>query len=116
MAENENLAKCSIELTDSIQSWIEKRLKTVETLRSLADQLLKHDKNVHIAKVSGSSLSIAGFFLIATGFGLAPVTLGTSMILSAAGGAMCAGGGTTAAGSSIVNDFQDKACTGTGDY
>ena len=90
---NENLSKCSpIELTDSIQSWIPKRLKTVDTCRSLADQLHKHDKNVHIAKVSGSSFSIAGFVLIAVGFGLAPVTLGTSTILSAVGGAMCAGG------------------------
>ena len=100
---NENLSKCSpIELTDSIQSWIPKRLKTVDTCRSLADQLHKHDKNVHIAKVSGSSFSIAGFVLIAVGFGLAPVTLGTSTILSAVGGAMCAGGGTTAADSSLL--------------
>ena len=100
---NENLAKCSpIELTVSIQSWIPKRLKTIDTCRSLADQLHKHDKNVHIAKVSGSSFSIAGFVLIAVGFGLAPVTLGTSTILSAVGGAMCAGGSTTAAGSSLA--------------
>ena len=91
-----------IELTDSIQSWIPKRLKTIDTCRSLADQLHKHDKNVHIAKVSGSSFSIAGFVLIAVGFGLAPVTLGTSTILSAVGGAVCAGGGTTAAGSSLA--------------
>ena len=40
--------------------------------------------------------------MIAVGFGLAPVTLGTSTILSAVGGAMCAGGGTTAAGSSLA--------------
>ena len=39
---------------------------------------------------------------MATGFGLAPVTLGTSTILSAVGGAMCAAGGATAAGSSLV--------------
>ena len=102
MALSENLEKSLIELTDSIQSCIEKRLKTVETLRSLANELNEHDKNVNIAKVSGSSFSIAGFVLIAVGFGLAPVTLGTSMILSAVGGAMCAGGGTTAAGSSLL--------------
>ena len=40
--------------------------------------------------------------MIAVGFGLAPVTLGTSTILSAVGGAMCAGGGTTAADSSLL--------------
>ena len=99
---NENLERCSNELTESIQSWAEKRPETIEALRSLAQELLEHDKNVHIAKVSGSSFSIAGFVLVATGFGLAPVTLGTSTILSAVGGAMCAAGGATAAGSGLV--------------
>ena len=99
---NENLERCSNELTESIQSWAEKRPETIEALRSLAQELLEHDKNVHIAKVSGSSFSIAGFVLAATGFGLAPVTFGTSAILSAVGGAMCAAGGATAAGSGLV--------------
>ena len=99
---NENLERCSNELKESIQSWAEKRPETIEALRSLAQELLEHDKNVHIAKVSGSSFSIAGFVLVATGFGLAPVTLGTSTILSAVGGAMCAAGGATAAGSGLV--------------
>ena len=99
---NENLERCSNELTESIQSWAEKRPETVEALRNLAQELLEHDKNIHIAKVSGSSFSIAGFVLVATGFGLAPVTFGTSAILSAVGGAMCAAGGATAAGSSLV--------------
>ena len=99
---NENLERCSNELTESIQSWAEKRPETIEALRSLAQELLEHDKNVHIAKVSGSSFSIAGFVLVATGFGLAPVTFGTSTILSAIGGAMCAAGGATAAGSGLV--------------
>ena len=106
MAQNENLKenleRCSNELTESIQSWTEKRPETIEALRSLAQELLEHDKNVHIAKVSGSSFSIAGFVLVATGFGLAPVTFGTSTILSAVGGAMCAAGGATAAGSGLV--------------
>ena len=99
---NENLERCSNELTETIQSWAEKRPETIEALRSLAQELLEHDKNVHIAKVSGSSFSIAGFVLVATGFGLAPVTFGTSTILSAVGGAMCAAGGATAAGSGLV--------------
>ena len=99
---NENLERCSNELTESIQSWAEKRPETIEALRSLAQELLEHDKNVHIAKVSGSFFSIAGFVLVATGFGLAPVTFGTSTILSAVGGAMCAAGGATAAGSGLV--------------
>ena len=104
MARNKNLEKSLVKLTESMQSGVEKRVETVETLKSLANELYEHDKNVNIAKVSGSSFSIAGFVLIAVGFGLAPVTLGTSTILSAVGGAMCAGGGTTAAGSSLLRN------------
>ena len=104
MADNNNLERSLIELTESLQSSVEKRLETLETVRSLANELNEHDKNVHIAKVSGSSFSIAGFVLIAVGFGLAPVTLGTFTILSAVGGAMCTGGGTTAAGSSLLRN------------
>ena len=104
MARNNNLERSLIELTESMQSSVEKHLETLETVWSLANELNEHDKNVHIAKVSGSSFSIAGFVLIAVGFGLAPVTLGTSTILSAVGGAMCAGGGTTAAGSSLLRN------------
>ena len=50
------------------------------------------------------------FVLVATGFGLAPVSFGTSLILSAVGGLMCAGGGATAAGSSIAESkiFKSK--------
>ena len=98
---SKKLVRRSNELLESIHSWAKKRVETVQVLRGLTDELLG-DKNVHIAKVSGSSFSIAGFVLMATGFGLAPVTLGTSTILSAVGGAMCAAGGATAAGSSLV--------------
>lgn len=108
-----DLVICSTELICSIRQWSVKRRETVETLRSLADELMEHYKNVHIAKVSGSSASIGGFVMLATGFGLAPVTLGTSLILSAVGGAICAGGGATVAGSSIVQTkiFKTKLAT-----
>ncbi|KAJ7371169.1 hypothetical protein OS493_027858 [Desmophyllum pertusum] len=108
-----DLVTCSTELTSSIRLWSAKRRETVQTLRSLADELMEHYKNVHIAKVSGSSASIGGFILVATGFGLAAVSLGTSLILSAVGGAICAGGGATVAGSSIVQTkiFKTKLAT-----
>ena len=88
----------------SIRLWSVKRRETIQTLRRLADELMEHHKNVHIAKVSGSSASVVGFILVATGFGLASaaVSLGTSLILSAVGGAFCSAGGATIAGSSIA--------------
>ena len=108
-----DLVTCTTELTTSIRLWSVKRRETVQTLRSLADELMEHHKNVHIAKVSGSSASIGGFVLVATGFGLAAASLGTSLILSAIGGAICAGGGATVAGSSIVQSkiFKTKLAT-----
>ena len=99
---SKKLVRRSNELLESIHSWAKKRVETVQVLRGLADELMGHDKNVHVAKVSGSSFSIAGFVLMATGFGLSPVTLGTSTILSAVAGAMWAAGGATAAGSALV--------------
>ncbi|KAJ7318279.1 hypothetical protein OS493_038014 [Desmophyllum pertusum] len=98
----ERSAELTSELTSSIRLWSVKRRGTVQTLRSLADELMEHHKNVHIAKLSGSSISIGGFILVATGFGLAAVTVGTSLILSAVGGAISAGGGATVAGSGIA--------------
>lgn len=108
-----DLVTCTTQLTSSIRQWSVKRQETIETLRSLADELMEHYKNVHIAKISGSSASIGGFVLAATGFGLAAVSLGTSLILSAVGGAICAGGGATVAGSSIVQSkiFKTKLAT-----
>lgn len=108
-----DLVTCTTQLTSSIQQWSVKRRETIQTLRSLADELMEHYKNVHIAKISGSSASIGGFALVATGFGLAAVSLGTSLILSAIGGAICAGGGATVAGSSIVQSkiFKTKLAT-----
>lgn len=102
--------RCSTELSSSIKAWASKREEAIQSLRNLADELMQHHKNVHIAKVSGSSTSIAGFGLVATGFGLAPVSFGTSLILSAVGGAVCAGGGMTAAGASIAGSriFKSK--------
>ena len=49
MALSKNLKKPLSELTEGIQLCVEKRLETLETVRSLANELNEHDKNVHIA-------------------------------------------------------------------
>ena len=53
-----DLVTYTTELTSSIRLWSVKCRETVQTLRSLADELMEHHKNVHIAKVSGLSASI----------------------------------------------------------
>ena len=62
---------------------------------------MNHHKNVCIAQAAGSSTAIAGFVLVAVGFGLSFATFRASLLLSGVGGGICAAGGLTAAGSSI---------------
>ena len=101
MGEQSKLLKQAEELKPLVDDWIRKRKASVETLRELADELMNHHKNVCIAQAAGSSTAIAGFVLVAVGFGLSFATFGASLLLSGVGGGICAAGGLTAAGSSI---------------
>ena len=96
------LSKQVVQLKAKVHDWIPKRKATVRTLRSLADKLMEHHNNVQIAKVAGSSASIAGAVVAGVGFGLSFVTFGTSLILTAVGAGVAAAGGLTGAGSSIA--------------
>jgi len=102
MAVQSTLSTRAEELNFLVHDWIPKRKRTVQTLREVADKLMAHHKNVCIAKSTGSSASLVGFVLVAVGFGLSFVTLGSSLILSAVGGGICAAGGLTTTGSSIT--------------
>ena len=102
MAVQSRLSTRAEELNILVHDWIPKRKKTVQTLRDAADTLKAHHKNICIAKLTGSSTAIAGFVLVAVGFGLSFVTFGSSLILSVVGGGICAAGGLTTAGSSIT--------------
>lgn len=70
MGEQSKLLKQAEELKPLVDDWIRKRKASVETLRELADELMNHHKNVCIAQAAGSSTAIAGFVLVAVGFGL----------------------------------------------
>lgn len=85
-----------------VHDWIPKRKASVQTLRALADILMNHHNNVNIAKVSGASVSVAGTVVAGVGFGLAFVTFGASLILSAVGLGVAVAGGVTSAGSMIA--------------
>ena len=94
-------------LRSKASDWIPKREVTVHTLRVLADGLQKHNDNVSIAQVAGSSTAIAAAIIGAVGFGLSFVTGGASLV--AAAGIICgigagfgAPGGVVNAGSSIT--------------
>ncbi|XP_078348481.1 uncharacterized protein LOC144633503 [Oculina patagonica] len=103
MAKQSKLLNEQVEqLKAMIHDWISKRKNSVTTLRDFANKLVLHHNNLCIAKVTGSSTAIMGFFLTAVGFGLSFVTFGTSLIISAVGLGVGATGGLTSAGSMIA--------------
>lgn len=102
MAEKRKLLQQAKQLKEKLREWIPKREASVRTLRALADKLMEHHNNVHIAKVAGSSASVAGFVLTSVGFGLSFFTFGASLVLSGIGIGVGAAGGVTNAGSMIA--------------
>ena len=102
MVEQSKLLQQAEQLKIKIHEWIPKRKASVHTLRVLADKLMEHHNNVHIAKVAGSAASVVGFVLTTVGFGLSFVTFGASLALSGVGLGVGAAGGVTNAGSMIA--------------
>ena len=108
MAEQRKLLQQVEQLKEKFNEWIPKREASVRTLRALADKLMEHHNNVHIAKVAGSSASVAGFVLTSVGFGLSFFTFGASLVLSGIGIGVGAAGGVTNAGSMIAEAYIQK--------
>ena len=69
---------------------------------------MEHHKNVCMANVAGSFVSIAGFAVGATGFALSFVTFGASLALCGAGAVFGAGGGLVNLGSSLTEGYLQK--------
>ena len=57
MARNKNLEKSLIELTESMQSGVEKRLETLEAVRSLANELTSSETQ---GQIKGARESLNG--------------------------------------------------------
>ncbi|XP_029381103.1 apolipoprotein L1 isoform X3 [Echeneis naucrates] len=77
-------------------------------LNSIADGLDKFNKNTKIAQITGGSTSAIGGVATITGLALAPVTLGTSLIVTAVGLGVAAAGGLTSAGAGISNQVNNS--------
>ncbi|XP_041659884.1 apolipoprotein L1 isoform X2 [Cheilinus undulatus] len=80
-------------------------------LNSIADGLDKFSKNTKIAQITGGSTSAIGGVATIAGLALAPVTMGTSLIVTAVGLGVATAGGLTSAGAGItnqVNNSQDR--------
>ncbi|XP_022613834.1 uncharacterized protein LOC111231114 isoform X2 [Seriola dumerili] len=77
-------------------------------LNGIADALDKFNKNTKIAQITGGSTSAIGGVATIAGLALAPVTLGTSLIVTAVGLGVAAAGGLTSAGAGISNQVNNS--------
>eukprot|EP00066_Takifugu_rubripes_P026068 XP_011615334.1 PREDICTED: uncharacterized protein LOC105418219 isoform X4 [Takifugu rubripes] len=77
-------------------------------LNSIADGLDKFSKNTKIAQITGGSTSAIGGVATIAGLALAPVTMGTSLIVTAVGLGVATAGGLTSAGAGITNQVNNS--------
>ncbi|XP_028283890.1 apolipoprotein L1 isoform X3 [Parambassis ranga] len=80
----------------------------VINLNSIADALDKFNKNTKIAQITGGSTSAIGGVATIAGLALAPVTMGTSLIVTAVGLGIATAGGLTSAGAGISNQVNNS--------
>ncbi|XP_072544590.1 apolipoprotein L1 [Salminus brasiliensis] len=72
-------------------------------LRAIADSLDRFNWRTKVAQITGGSTSAVGGVATITGLALAPVTMGTSLIVTAVGLGVAAAGGLTSASAGISN-------------
>ena len=101
-------AELSSEFHTRVKKWIPIREETIQKIECIIDNLKVHHRNVNISRITGSGVSIAGSLIAILGFGLAPVTLGASIGLTATGIAIAVAGGGTVAGASITDTIIEK--------
>ncbi|XP_029930317.1 apolipoprotein L1 isoform X2 [Myripristis murdjan] len=77
-------------------------------LNAIADGLDKFNKNTKIAQITGGSTSAIGGVATIAGLALAPVTMGTSLIVTAVGLGVATAGGLTSAGAGISNQVNNS--------
>ncbi|XP_053740240.1 titin homolog isoform X3 [Synchiropus splendidus] len=77
-------------------------------LNGIADGLDKFNKKTKIAQITGGSTSAIGGVATIAGLALAPVTMGTSLIVTAVGLGVATAGGLTSAGAGISNQVNNS--------
>ena len=88
--------------------WIQKREKTIASVKEIAATIDEDHKNVNIANLVGGSVAVVGGGMAIAGICLIPVTFGVSAALTGVGAAVGAGGGAAGAGAVVVDHFLRK--------
>lgn len=77
-------------------------------LRAIADGIDRFNKKAKIAAITGGSTSAVGGVATIAGLALAPVTMGTSLIVTAVGLGVATAGGLTSASATISNTVNNS--------
>ncbi|KAJ8397341.1 hypothetical protein AAFF_G00438900 [Aldrovandia affinis] len=77
-------------------------------LNTIADGIDRFNKKAKIASITGGSTSAVGGVATIVGLALAPVTMGTSLIITAVGLGVATAGGLTSASASISNTVNNS--------
>lgn len=77
-------------------------------LNAIADGLDRFNKKTKIAQITGGSTSALGGVATIAGLALAPITMGTSLIVTAVGLGVATAGGLTSAGAGISNQVNNS--------
>uniref|UniRef100_A0A3B3S505 Apolipoprotein L, 1 n=1 Tax=Paramormyrops kingsleyae TaxID=1676925 RepID=A0A3B3S505_9TELE len=88
--------------------WAEGLWQHVIDLNAIADGIDRFNKRAKIAAITGGSTSAVGGVTTIAGLALAPVTLGTSLIVTAVGLGVATAGGLTSASAGISNSVNNS--------
>ncbi len=92
----------------AIREWIPTRELTIKNIEDIIKKLIVCRRDVNIARIVGSTVSIGGTLMSIVGFALTPVTLGASIGIAAGGIAIATAGGITVAGASLADVIIQK--------
>ncbi|KAM4552736.1 apolipoprotein L1 isoform 1-T1 [Odontesthes bonariensis] len=104
----EKVQKCIHVFNKLFSERAESLWQHVIDLNSMADALDKFNKKTKIAQITGGSTSAIGGVATIAGLALAPVTMGTSLIVTAVGLGVATAGGLTSAGAGISNQVNNS--------
>lgn len=99
----ESLQVTAKHLKMALDVWNPERRRLISELRARKEELIKLARDTRISKVAGSATAVVGGVITVVGFGLIPVTLGGSLIISGVGTVIGTAGAITSTGSMIAD-------------
>ena len=84
-------------------AWAEERSKCMDNMKTIADKIDHHHRNVNVVQLPAAGLGILSGVLVITGLALTPVTFGASLGLTIAGTVVGVASAGTGGGASVTD-------------